>query len=318
MMPLKTIQTSYFLRAIAILLVVANHSSTLKIGGGMNFLLMLAGFNLALFSFDKTTKQFASDLLSMVSRIVIPAYCIILFYAFFYWRFDVNELMLISNWVNQSAARVAEIPVWYVQVLAQMSVVIILLFITINAYDLFKKNIFVTCLIVLLLAVAPLGLLPNDGYPWGRLPYFYIWNFVLGWFVWCGIQRGDKTTLMLVSCVSSCVILFAFKNNLTGDSSQLFRVIFLLISVNLLIWVKEIRIPSVGIWLVKLTAKSTLTIFLLHLSYIAIYNHLFLLGDYQLDSMLRFIFTCVMCIASWLLFTSLKTTIKKLKKANPD
>lgn len=314
MMTLKPIQTSYLLRAISILLVVANHSSSLKIGGGMNFLMMLAGFNLALFSFEKANKQFLSDLVSMVLRIVVPAYFVILFYAIIYWNFDVYELLLVSNWVNQSAARNAEIPVWYVQVLSQMAIVIALIYCVINSVDLFKKNMFATCLVTLLLATIPLIVLQNNGYPWGRLPYFFLWNFVLGWFIWSGIRKGDRKTLLLVSIISSVVVLFAFQNNLSGSSAQLFRIAFLLTSINLLIWVKEISIPKIGTIFVKVTAKSTLTIFILHLTYIKVYDIFLLTHNYQLDSLLRFIFTSFMCIATWLVFASLKTTMKKMRK----
>lgn len=123
------LDTSIFLRVIAILGVVATHSGgpVPMVGGGTLLLFALIGYNMARF---KSTEFFDGKywhwLKTYALIILIPYYILVAVYMGANKSFDIDELLLYTNLIN---ARLSTLfPFWFVQVLLQCLILFGLIF----------------------------------------------------------------------------------------------------------------------------------------------------------------------------------------------
>jgi len=121
------LDTSVFLRAIAIMGVVATHSGGDALGGGTLLLFILIGYNMARF---KSTEFFDGKVWPWIKNysiiILIPYFIATILYLGWRKSFEVDELLLYANLVN---ARITMFfPFWFVQVLLQCLILFGLIF----------------------------------------------------------------------------------------------------------------------------------------------------------------------------------------------
>lgn len=121
------LDTSIFLRALAIMGVVATHSGSNWFGGGTMLLFVLIGYNMARF---KSKEFFKGDvwpwIKSYSALILIPYFIAVVLYLGWNRSFEVDELLLYANLVK---ARITMFfPFWFVQVLLQCLVLFGLIF----------------------------------------------------------------------------------------------------------------------------------------------------------------------------------------------
>ncbi|MBU2677582.1 MAG: AMP-binding protein [Gammaproteobacteria bacterium] len=121
------LDTTIFLRVLAILAVVATHSGGAVLGGGTLLLFVLIGFNMARF---KMATLINGDVWQWVrtfaSIILIPYYVFALLYLGWNKSFEPDVLLLYANLV--SAKITVTFPFWFVQVLIQCLLVIGIIF----------------------------------------------------------------------------------------------------------------------------------------------------------------------------------------------
>lgn len=116
------LDTSAFLRAIAITAVVATHSGGEAFGGGTMLLFILIGYNMARF---KSIEFFEGKVWPWIRNfsiiILIPYYIAVTLYSGWNRSFEVDELLLYTNLIE---ARISMFfPFWFVQVLIQCLIV---------------------------------------------------------------------------------------------------------------------------------------------------------------------------------------------------
>lgn len=126
----KPFDTEMLLRAGAITAVVANHASPgaqWHFGGGADILMLLAGFSLARFNFGRLVGgQGKEVLLSLLRRVILPYYLILLAYSYFSGDVSVPSLLLVSNFEGRFQSFLT--PYWFMEALLQASILIVLLF----------------------------------------------------------------------------------------------------------------------------------------------------------------------------------------------
>lgn len=112
------LDTSIFLRVLAIMGVVATHSGATAFGGGTLLLFALIGYNMARF---RSTEFFEGNVWPWVlifsSIILIPYFIVMTFYLGWNRSFEIDELLLYANLVNTRLTII--FPFWFVQVLLQ-------------------------------------------------------------------------------------------------------------------------------------------------------------------------------------------------------
>lgn len=293
-------------RAFAISLVVANHSIYLPLGGGLNFLLLMAGFNLAAFSFSKSTHYIIVDFVQMIKKILLPAFIIILFYGIFFNNIVWQELLFVSYLLK--VEKVALIPVWYCQVLLQMSLLLIIIFKLTNFSVLVNKNPIVVTLITLSVTIG-INLLFWQSYPWNRWPHMYLWNFCLGWAVWAILKTPNLKNKISATVLTATTALIIFYPSMLEHKETIFRVVIFLILTNIFIWCGNLTLPKLFTVTINIVAKSTLYIFLFHWSFIKLYQASYSIDQLgKWDGLISIFLGIVGSCIIWLIITSIINT----------
>jgi len=112
------LETSVFLRVVAILGVVVTHSGGKALGGGTLLLFALIGYNMARFkSADLIQGKIWQWVKTYAIIILIPYYLVLALYLSWQKSFEIDEVLLYANLVS---ARITVLfPFWFVQVLLQ-------------------------------------------------------------------------------------------------------------------------------------------------------------------------------------------------------
>jgi hypothetical protein len=117
------VDSSVFLRVMAILAIVATHSGQWGIGGGSFLLFMLVGFNIARF---KSEEFIAGNVWPWVGRylavVLIPYYVFVVLYSLWAREFHLGLLLLYTNLIE--ARFTVMFPFWFIQVLVQCMLLI--------------------------------------------------------------------------------------------------------------------------------------------------------------------------------------------------
>lgn len=121
------IDTSVFLRVIAITAVVATHSGMNWFGGGTLLLFVLIGYNMARF---KSSEFFGGDywkwFKSYSMLILIPYFILMVMYLVENRVFEIDRVLLYGNFFNGNLTTL--FPFWFVQVLLQCLIVLGMIF----------------------------------------------------------------------------------------------------------------------------------------------------------------------------------------------
>lgn len=309
----RAIDGNQFVRAIAITLIVANHSSWLGLGGGVNFLMLLSGFNLATFAFNKNNNGIIHDMFRLSKKIIIPSLIIIAVSFFIKQKFVWQEILLISNFFFPG--KVGHMPIWYPQIITQIVIILSLVFILFKPASKLNKSPITTTAVIFLIALA-MNLvcrwLWDTWYLYDRLPHLLLWNFTLGWLIWALLKKRDFKSK------SICSLLIIFTSGITflTFEHQLITRFFIFNFLSLLfIWVDRIYFHPVIVRGLLLISSATFFIFLFHQSFMTLFNLLTNIQDenYKLGVILKFIFTMLTSTMLWLIYTA---SINAYKKAS--
>lgn len=263
----KSIDTDVLLRALAICLIALNHAipqGTRSYGipgvaGGMTLLLMMSGFSFARFVLeDATPADIRKGLFSFGMRIFVPSLIAVIFFMAIKQRVSIAELLFVRNWIDPH--RIAIFPVWYVQVIVQIVLLLLVFFAVAPLANWFVRDPLRGALVLWLVALATRMILPIfvDTKPLlHHLPHLYLWNFTLGWIVFFLHARGTAgmKALASVAIVGSAVLVWGL------DSWQFLT---LAIGGTALVWKDRVTLPAVVARPVSLISQATFTIFLVH------------------------------------------------------
>ena len=264
MIPMRHMDANTFVRAAAIILLVANHSFSLDLTGGMNVLMLLAGLNLATFSFEKPERDMYGSWFHYLARILLPSFLFALACALLLRQFRPLELAMLSNLFTR--ARVSLFPIWYPQVILQMILALTLLTIPLRFHTLLRKAPLAT---ITLLFAAALALNLISRLNWStlhlndNLPHLLLWNFVLGWLLWALFKNGRTLTARLCATLALALgVTIAF--GIGPAHYPATRILAMLTLGVILIWIPTIPLPRLAAHLLGLLSQATLIIFLFH------------------------------------------------------
>ena len=263
---LRRVDTLVVVRALAITLLVLNHSGiAYGLHGGLNVLLLVSGISMATYSFTGSTLQTLRSFLKLALHVAVPA--VILAFIFALMKQDVRwtELALISNWITPE--RVVLFPIWYVQCLVQILLGLSLLFWLFNLTPRIRQAPVRTTALVLAGSVlaSVVSSLIWDTYPLrDKLPHLLLWNLTLGWFYWALLVQEARTVerrLLFTAVLLLCqAVVFPLAADLYGDA----RFVWLTGLGLLLIWWDQLTMPRWLAHLFQLLSQATFFIFLLH------------------------------------------------------
>lgn len=208
------IETSVFLRVMAITAVVATHSGMNWFGGGTLLLFVLIGYNMARF---KSSEFFGGNywkwFKSYSILILIPYFILMVMYLGENRVFEIDRVLLYGNFFNGNLTTL--FPFWFVQVLLQCLIVLGMIFSvpSVRRYASQSPVIFSFSMLVCLIAVRavyPLiwdaaylnGILQNKATD--MLPFRFMAILWLGWTFYFARNIGLKFLLCLIG------IIFAF------------------------------------------------------------------------------------------------------------
>ncbi|MEP1382445.1 MAG: acyltransferase family protein [Paraglaciecola sp.] len=316
---LKKVDNLDLLKALGILLVLVNHSSWHNLQGGVNILILISGLNFARFSFKKDNKEMVADILRLLKKLLVPSVLLIIFYSMIYTKFDWKELFLISNFYYPQ--KISTFPVWYVQAITQLFLIIIPLAFLFNFSRWTKTHPIKFNLCMLALAMAmPLAidLFIDSASLYWKLPHYIAWNFILGWVIWAMLYDSPRTVRNQLLCwvivvTSTFIVLQVYQ------PIPINRFIIFSILVTLLILFRTVKIPNFSYRPVIILASAVFYIFLLHGGVMKWFvDHFGSHLSYAMTSILKFIVALLICCVSYIIisaFTKAWVVVKNKRKA---
>ena len=264
------VDTENLLRALAIAAVVLNHAHSeanrtffLGYGGGMAFLLMLAGFNFARFSIHNgTPDHLRSATLRLARNIFLPSLGMVIFSSLLFADYRILEWLFISNWFTAVHPRIFHL--WYPEVVIQMMLALWLFFRIPRVARIIIDRPLSSALLLFLLALfmrSDMAQVWNPPELEGRLPHLWLWDFFLGWLLFFATRtpllarlRGGQ--LLALGCAAAGgLIVF-------GPDKLDFW--WLVGGTALMVGLPRIALPEPGARLVHIMSQAAFTIFLIH------------------------------------------------------
>jgi hypothetical protein len=240
------VETNVVLRAVAIVLVVGNHTDTWRLLGGAHVLLAIAGYNFARFALQSGRHALG------IARIAIPAVCWIGLVAALRDDFSLAHALLVNAQVGGPSTRWAY---WYVEALIQLLVPLALLFAIPRVRTVARRRGLEVAVAALAIGVVLRLHLIGPG---PMAPHFYrshevLWLFAAGWV-------ALKTTAVWHRVALSVVVIAM----LPGFFGEWQREALVGVGVLLLIWVPQVSLPRLAVPIVSRLAAASLYIYLTH------------------------------------------------------
>ena len=322
-----TIPGDVVLRAIAIVMIVFNHSHEdapfWNWKGGLTILLMLMGFNLARFGFKNADPASARRAIGdLLWRMFVPAFIFTLIYLsvhvvvyrHVYWA----ELFFVANWITPYHPQV--FPVWYSQVMLQLLAAIYLLFCIPAVARGFLRLPLEGMLALFAAGIALNLLMPfvwDTRYLWYQVPHNYVWNIALGGLVYFLAFEPNGVRLPKLMAIAGVVLGAA-----VGYGSGKIEFYMLIAGGIFLVTVRQMRLPWMLSQTLVVISSATYAIFLMHVMWIKVflvtYPRIFGPGpwpDVAFHTM--FVFALTMSIGCWLVFKSFVRALQSLPIALP-
>ncbi len=248
------VDTTLALRAIAVVLIVANHTRWLRVPGGAHTLMVVAGFNFA--RFQLTSRAMWPS----VAKIAIPSIACITAVAAFSDRFFWSHAVLLNGVFGPDGSRYAY---WFVESLVQILLVLAVAF-AVPAVGRFERR---RPMLVAYVAVAA-GLCarfnlfePSIDHTVRWRPQDVFWFFALGWAAARAPSVRHRRFITLVT--AACLPGFF------GDS----RGFLVGVAIAAVVWLPTIKVPRVALRFMTPLAAASLYIYLTHIPlYMALYR----------------------------------------------
>lgn len=263
---MRSVETVVVARAVAIMLVVANHVVFgISLHGGLNALLVVSGLAMAQFGFGGTTKRAVRAMLRFGLRLAVPSFLLALIWQTGVGHISLPELGFWSNWLYKF--RVALFPIWYAQAIVQMLVVLIPLFLLTGMGERIARRplLWVGAMYAAACALALTSYSVWDTTYWAdKLPHLILWNLMFGWLIWAvnasRLSRTQGRWLLTGVLALSVGMLFLAVKAYGGAT----RAIYFPLIVLPVIWLDRITLPALLARALIVVSQATLFIFLFH------------------------------------------------------
>lgn len=251
----RAVETNVVLRALAIFTIVASHSGLFMLMGGAHVLLAIVGFNLGRFQLgDRPRRQRVRAMVRGVGRVVVPSVLVIGTIAAFTPEITWKQAALVTSFTewNWSEPRWSY---WFIEALA-LSTLLLAALLAIPAVDRASRRWPFALPVVLTIALTP-GRFDLFGIPGDHVHRLngMLWLVTLGW----AISQARTTRQRLL--VSALTLWLAPGFFLVGGP---LRPAYLVVGLLALIWLPQVRMPSLVASLIGVLAASSLWIYLLH------------------------------------------------------
>ncbi|MFD1056176.1 AMP-binding protein [Terrabacter terrigena] len=282
----RTVETSVWLRALAILLIVGTHADLFSLSGTAHALFVLVGFNVARFAL--ATPERAARLKALgrgLARIVVPTLAVIA-PAHFVWGDYQTRNVLLMNWVFGEQRLGPPWRFWFIEALVFALVVAIVLTAVPAIARLEKRWPFGLPAALTLAAFTlrlPLFELPVPRMQGSALVVLFL--FFLGW----AIARVVTPRQRWMLTVAAVPLVGTFSGNPARDALSLAFVLAL-------VWKPTTRLPAWLVPAVQVLAASSLFVYVIHWQ---------VLEQLWGRPVLAFTGSMVAGVAYWLLWTRL-------------
>lgn len=312
-MPSRSMEIGVALRALAILMVVFNHSHPdhwfpLGLGGGMMFLMLLSGQNFAKFALgparDAAHVRRASLMLAW--QVFWPSLLVVLLWFVLRREFNVWELLFVRNLVDTE--RLAKFPVWYVQVLIQMMLMMAAAFSVPALGRTFLRNPIPASAAVwvstLLLRYVSFVTSDDPKYVY-HLPTNWFFDFSLGWLLYFLVSsrpREQRRPWLL----SAAIVVSGF----LASSPDVLNFYWLVVGGLALVWLEEVRVPVFVAQPLQLVSQATFTVFLTHRMFFVVCEYAPI--PYVAHPDVKFVVSTFGGVVTWIVLTSLRRAWMRL------
>ena len=280
-----TIETSVWLRAMAIVLIVGTHAGVVTLQGTANALLVIAGYQLARFQLSGTNpRERSRRILGAVGRIAAPTLAVIVVMHLLLGRYEPRNLVLL-NWVFGEAALGPPWRFWFIEALIVALLVVAALTRSRLLSRVDRRAPFLWPLVLASTAywvfTANWPDLPVPRMHGSALVVLHL--VLLGW----ALARARSVPQRLVASAAAVWMIGEFSGNPKRDGLTLAVVLVLL-------WVPRSRVPAVVVPVLKVLAAASLYIYVIH------WQALELLWEWPI---LAFAGSLALGIAFWWLWT---------------
>lgn len=258
---LASLETSVFLRAVGIYLVMASHFGLTTLVGNP-VLMVVSGLSFAKFQLQAIAKERRIlPVFRFMSRIAIPALVDTMARQIWHRSFDPRSFLLMDNLREPYPFGPHQSP-YYIDLLLQ-NLLIAAVPLSVPAIRRFAiRSPFAFGLIALMACWIPSVLVPliwDPNHVWVFVPHVYLWLFALGW---CAAYSANRSQKILASVMFVCLNLFS---DVAGRGLDWYVVAATLA----LVWLEEIpaQIPAILVRGINSIAAASLFIYLTHYSF---------------------------------------------------
>ncbi|KRE52708.1 AMP-binding protein [Phycicoccus sp. Soil748] len=294
---LHRVETSVVVRAVAVLLILANHTHLSFVPGGAHTLLALAGYNLARFQLtDRPRAARARGIARSALRIWAPSAAWIGVVALVAGTYDWRNVLLLNQVLGDWARWSPHWHYWFIEALVALLLGTALL-VSVPAVDRFERR----HQLALPLALVAVGLftrysvlVPDAGPYRGANAYVLIWLFATGW---AAARASTWPQRLLVSAIPVLTVPGFWPTMPT-------RAATVVLGLLVLTWVPTVALPA---WLgraASLVAGASLFVYLTHF---VVYPHIM-----ATSSVLAMAASVAVGIAYWQLWLRVESTAGRL------
>jgi hypothetical protein len=265
----RHLETNIVIRALAVLLILANHTKLADLPGGAHTLLVIAGFNLARFQLThRTRRQRAAGILQGAARIWAPSALWIGVVALVAGTYDWRNVLLLNQVLGDWSQWSPHWHFWFIEALVSLLAGTALLCL-VPGFDRLERSHPFTVPMVLV----GLGLLtryavviPDAGPYRGANALVLSWLFATGW----AASRATTTRQRLLVSAVPVLTLPGFWPTMPGREATIIG------GVLLLIWLPTVPVPAFAARPLSAVASASLFVYLTHF---AVYPHVMATGS---------------------------------------
>jgi hypothetical protein len=295
--PWRRVETNVVLRALAVVLILANHTKLADLPGGAHTLLVVAGFNLARFQLTHRSRtQRAKGILAGVARVWAPSAVWIAVVAFIAGTYDWRNILLLNQVLGDWSRWSPHWHFWFVEALVALLLAAAALSLVPAVDHLERRHPF-----GLPMALVGAGLLtryavlvPDAGPYRGANAYVLLWLFATGW----AAARASSTAQRLLVSAVPVLTLPGFWPTMPG------REVTIIAGVLLLIWVPTLPVPARAARGLSMVATASLFTYLTHF---VVYPHVM-----DVSSGLAVLASLAVGLAYWQVWTRAEAVTRAL------
>lgn len=280
----RRVETNVVIRALAVVLILANHTKLADLPGGAHTLLVLAGFNLARFQLTaRPRRERATNILKGAVRIWAPSAFWIAVVAVVVGTYDWRNVLMLNQVLGDWARWSPHWHFWFIEALVALLLGAAALCLVPGFDRLERRHPFAVPM-----ALVGLGLLtryavviPDAGPYRGANALVLVWLFATGW----AASRATTTWQRLLVSAIPVLTLPGFWTHMPGRAATI------IVGVLLLIWVPTLPVPARAVGAVSAVASASLFVYLTHF---AVYPHVM-----DVNSGLAVVASLVVGLAYW-------------------